>query len=168
MYVIFSKTNASFQISSRTETLSIFKHSFQTQLLKLFVLNNWAITNGGHKKSSAFNTFSTLILELTHLLNCSCNVHSGITNKRVVYAVLISITSVYMIICYCLSRKPFRLLIMLNDKLSNCSSWRCHTGILFVMLYRVLINETSREVFVCKWNLIFNVLRAILNFVIYK
>lgn len=65
MYVIFSKTNASFQISSRTETLSIFKHSFQTQLLKLFVLNNWAITNGGHKKSSAFNTFSTLILELT-------------------------------------------------------------------------------------------------------
>lgn len=65
MYVIFSKTNASFQISSRTETLSIFKHSFQTQLLKLFVLNNWAITNGGHKKSSALNTFSTLILELT-------------------------------------------------------------------------------------------------------
>lgn len=101
------------------------------------------------------------------MLNCSCNVHSGITNKRVVYAVLISITSVYMIICYCLSRKPFRLLIMLNDKLSNCSSWRCHTGILFVMLYRVLINETSREVFVCKWNLIFNVPRAILNFVIF-
>lgn len=163
MYVIFSKTNASFQISSRTETLSIFKHSFQTQLLKLFVLNNFAITNEGHKNSSAFNTFSTLILELT-----PCNVHSGITNKRVVYAVLISITSVYMIICYCLSRKPFRLLIMLNDKLSNCSSWRCHTGILFVMLYRVLRNETSREVFVCKWNLIFNVLRAILHFVIYK
>lgn len=65
MYVIFSKTNASFQISSRTKTLSIFKHSFQTQLLKLFVLNNWAITNEGHKNSSAFNTFSTLILELT-------------------------------------------------------------------------------------------------------